>query len=100
MTSSPDIDPSRLFEPDPEVIVTELEGKEAVLLHLGSRKYFSLNSTGLEIWQGLTEGLPLGEIARRLQNDYDLDADRATASVNRLAGELLAAGLVRTPDRP
>lgn len=49
--------------PDPEVIVTELEGKEAVLLHLGTRMYFTLNETGLRIWQMLSSGLTPGEIS-------------------------------------
>lgn len=31
--------------PDPDVIVMELEGKEAVLLHLGTKMYFTLNET-------------------------------------------------------
>ncbi|SOH02577.1 PqqD family protein [Candidatus Kuenenia stuttgartiensis] len=49
--------------PDPDVVITELEGKEAVLLHLGTKMYFTLNETGLRIWQMFSSGLTVGEIS-------------------------------------
>jgi Coenzyme PQQ synthesis protein D (PqqD) len=39
----------------PEVVDTELEAEETVLLHLESETYFSLNLTGTRIWQGLKQ---------------------------------------------
>ncbi|QII11529.1 hypothetical protein KsCSTR_21500 [Candidatus Kuenenia stuttgartiensis] len=53
--------------PDPDVVITELEGKEAVLLHLGTKMYFTLNETGLWIWQMLSSGLTPGEISEIIQ---------------------------------
>ena len=55
------------FRPHPEVVDTELEEQEVVLLHLESMRYYSLNLTGMRIWQGLKQGLSLQEISRRLQ---------------------------------
>ena len=39
--------------PHAEVVDTELESGETVLLQLESKIYYSLNVTGTHIWQGL-----------------------------------------------
>lgn len=84
--------------PDPEVIVTELEGKEAVLLHLGTRMYFTLNETGLRIWQMLSSGLTPGEISERLLKEFDISPEKARESVLNLIHELIREKLVRVSD--
>lgn len=72
----------------PEVVDTELDDGEMVLLHLESKMYFSLNPTGERIWQGLKEGLSLRDISRRLQEEFDVDPDAADRSVLDLVNEL------------
>jgi Coenzyme PQQ synthesis protein D (PqqD) len=74
--------------PHSEVVDTKLDGGEVVLLHLESKMYYSLNPTGERIWQGLKEGLSLGEISRRLQVEFDVDAAEADRSVIDLVNEL------------
>ena len=74
--------------PHPQVVDTELDDGEVVLLHLESKMYFSLNPTGERIWRGLKEGLSLSEISRRLQEEFDVDADAADRSVLDLVSEL------------
>ena len=44
---------SSAIAPHPEVVDTELDKQETVLLHLGTKKYFSLNPTASLIWRGL-----------------------------------------------
>nr|NIO42625.1 PqqD family peptide modification chaperone [Burkholderiales bacterium] len=68
---------------------------EAVLLHLGSRKYFTLNASGLTIWRGLDEGLSISEVSQRLVADHSIPEDRALAAVMRLVAELRDADLVQ-----
>ena len=46
-------------QPDNEVVDTELEGGEMVLLHLQTKHYYSLNVTGIRIWQALKGGSSL-----------------------------------------
>ena len=89
---------SKRITADPEVVVTELDDGEGVLLHLGTRKYFSLNKTGFEIWQLLNEGLTLGEVSERLESTYSIPLDRADAAVSNLLSGLLEAGLARVED--
>jgi len=74
--------------PHPQVVDTELDEGEVVLLHLESKMYFSLNPTGERIWQGLKESLRLEEISRRLQEEFDVAADVADRSVLDLVNEL------------
>ena len=69
------------YRPDPEVIVTELDTGEAVLLHLGTRMYYSLNETGLRIWALLSDGLTTTEIAERLISTYEVTSENAERSV-------------------
>ncbi len=86
------------IKPDPDVVVTELEDKEAVLLHLGTRKYFTLNETGLRIWQLMSSGLAPVDIGARLQDEYDLSPEKARESVRNLIGELITEKLVKVGD--
>jgi hypothetical protein len=80
--------------PHPEVVDTDLDEGEMVLLHLESKMYYSLNPTGERIWQGLKDGLSLGEISRRLQEEFDVEADAADKSVLDLVNELCEQKLV------
>ncbi len=84
------------FRCDAEVILTELEGDEAVLLHLATRKYYSLNETGVSIWEGLSEGLSLQAIVETLEARYEVDSERAGRSVISLVEEFLSEGLVES----
>ncbi len=86
-------------KPDPEVVLTELEeDKEAVLLHLGTKAYFTLNETGLRIWQMMNSDITLFELSERLQNEFDVSPEKARTSVLNLVGELVHEKLVRVVD--
>jgi len=71
-----------------DVVDTTLNEGEVVLLHLESKMYYSLNSTGERVWRGLKEGLSLREISRRLQSEFDVDEEQADRSVLDLVAEL------------
>ena len=83
------------FGLNPEVVDTELEEQEVVLLHLESMRYYSLNLTGMRIWQGLKQGLSLQEISCRLQAEFAVEADRVEHSVVALVAELCEQQLVQ-----
>ncbi len=93
------LDLNSRLKPDPEVVIRELEeDKEAVLLHLGTKGYFTLNDTGLRIWQMMNSGLTPGEIGERLQSEFDVSPEKAEESVLKLIGELINEKLVRVMD--
>lgn len=79
------------------MVDTELDG-EIVLLHLESKTYYSLNLTGMRIWQVLKQGLSLKEISQRLQEEFEVDAERANRSVLDLVTELSQQKLVQVLD--
>lgn len=84
--------------PHSEVVDTKLDEGEVVLLHLESKTYYSLNLTGERVWQGLKQGLSLREISQRLQEEFDVDADRADRSVLSLVDELSQQKLLEIVD--
>jgi hypothetical protein len=86
------------LRPVKEVVDTELDGQETVLLNLENRLYYSLNSTGSRVWQGIKRGLTLQEISRELQQEYDIETEHADRSVLSLAEELCAQQLVLCND--
>ena len=82
------------FRPHPEVVDTELDEAEVALLHLDSKIYYSLNRTGARIWDGVKRGLSLNEISQRLQDEFDVDAERAERSVLTLIEDLSRQHLI------
>jgi hypothetical protein len=80
--------------PHSEVVDTELEEGETVLLHLEHKAYFSLNMTGTRIWQGLKQGHSLQEISQRLQAEFAVAANHADRSVLAFVHELAQQQLV------
>jgi len=72
----------------------------AVVLHMRTKRYFSLNETGAAIWQMLEDGVALPEIATRLAEMYEIDAAAADGSVMRLLAELAAEALIALPAAP
>ena len=64
------------------------------MLHLGAGAYFSLDSVGATIWDQLVSGKTPDDAVASLLFEYDVDELTARADVQRLAEELLAAGLL------
>ena len=60
----------------------------AVILHMGTKRYFSLNETGAEIWRLLEEGIPVDEIPVRLSQAFDVGLAEARAAVAALLAVL------------
>lgn len=67
---------------------------EVVVLDLGAGKYFALDEIGSQVWDRLAAGKAVDQIVADLVALYDTDEATARADVNRLAEELVAAGLM------
>lgn len=89
--------PDDHFAADPNVLFTQLGDAEGVLLHLETQYYYSLNETGLAIWQGITQGLSLGDVAAALQDSYEIDQAGAWEQVSSFAGLLKEKKLLVDP---
>jgi len=78
---------------NPSIVCTEL-GDSAILLDLDTKYYYSLNETGLRIWQLIDSGEGAAEMSEKLSTEFDVDRRRALASIERLLGELKKNGLI------
>ncbi len=67
---------------------------EAVVLDLNSSDYFSLNETGLLIWEKIGEGSNLEELAEAVAAEYDVEEKAAKTDVKKLVDELLKKKLI------
>ncbi len=76
------------FTADPEVLFTQLGDSEGVLLHLDTQYYYSLNETGLAIWRGVTQGLSLGDVAKIIRQEYEIDEAGAWKHVSDFVAHL------------
>lgn len=86
---------SRTYVPAADAMSAELEG-EAVILHLGTRRYYRLNETAATVWAALESGIDTpNALAARLCECFDVELAVAGAEVDRLLAELEAHGLVR-----
>jgi hypothetical protein len=63
------------FRPDPDVLVHRM-GEDTILVHLRTNRLFEVNDTAAQLWSLLADGLSLGQIKRRLAEEYDVSRDR------------------------
>ncbi len=77
-----------------QVVSTELDPTEAVLLHLDNQRYYTLNETGWSIWKHLKKGLTVNQISNELQDEYDVDQSIAEESVREIISELESERLI------
>jgi hypothetical protein len=79
-----------------DVILTELKDGTGVLLHLGTKHYFTLNATGIATWKLLEPGArDADELAGRLAERFpEADPAAVRSDVAALLEELLAETLV------
>ena len=80
--------PDDHFAADPNVLFTQLGDDEGVLLHLHTQYYYSLNETGLLIWQGVNKGMSLGDVASAMEREYEIDEAGAWQHVSDFVAHL------------
>lgn len=85
---------SAITIPPKQVICTEFEGGEGILVDLQTRRYYQLNETALLVWKSLENGAGIDEVVSTLTNDYDIDSAHARVSVESLLARLKAYRLV------
>jgi hypothetical protein len=91
--------PDTVMHPHPSLVFTRLDDSESVLLHLDTKRYYTLNETGAHIWELLQHGRCAQDIARALQDDYAITDEEATRVLLAFVDELQQEGLVH-PSAP
>ena len=79
----------------PPQVMSRLVDDETVLLDLESGMYFGLDGVGKRIWESVTDGMSLGEIAAVITTEYVIDEAQALADVIAFASDLVERGLLR-----
>lgn len=67
----------------------------AVVLHMGTKRYYSLNETGTFVWCRLEDGIARAEIVAQVVDEYDVAIAEAEIAVARLLDELVQESLIR-----
>ena len=83
---------------DKDVVFTQLSNSEAVLLHIGSKKYFSLNETGIFLWKFLEKGIFISDLILKTRETYEVSKILAEQSINEFVSELISEKLIRIED--
>jgi hypothetical protein len=77
----------------PNVSTSELHG-ELVLLNFATESYYGLDAIGARMVAVLTAEPSVDRAVEVLLGEYDVDAERLRADVDRLLAKLVAGGLV------
>jgi hypothetical protein len=77
--------------------LSSLEG-EGVVLHLGSRRYFTVSKTGLVILEALSIPRTLEELVAVVMERYEVTREHATASVRDFLARCGEADLISRAD--
>ncbi len=83
----------------PDLRLTEIGG-EGVVLHLGSRRYFSVSESGLVILEALTEPRTIEELVVAVMAQYEVTPEKAAQSVADFVDRCRKAGLLLDTPEP
>src|SRR3954453_5350846 len=70
--------------PGKHVVATDFDGGEGILVDLNTKKYYQLNETAMVVWKGLEKGKTMPEIVADITSAYEVPADQASSSVQRI----------------
>jgi hypothetical protein len=77
----------------PEAAFAEVPGG-GVVLHTGTKRYYSLNQTGARIWALLESTNDPENVAAVIAAEYGISATEAEGAVNELVADFIKAGLL------
>ncbi|MBN1955300.1 MAG: PqqD family protein [Anaerolineae bacterium] len=69
-------------------------GSEAVILSMGTGKYYGLDEVGTRMWALLAEHRCLEPVYQALLTEYDVEAGRLEQDLLHLTNELVDCGLL------
>jgi len=79
---------SNLLMARDQIICTEFEGGDGILVDLRTRRYYQLNETAVVVWKGLEKGTSVEGLVAEIGAAYDVPPDRARISVEGLIARL------------
>ena len=70
----------------------------AVVLHMGTKRYYSLNETGTFVWRRLEDGVARSEIVAQVVTEYEVGIAEAEMAVARLLDEMVQESLIHVAE--
>ena len=83
------------FEVPDEVIATDFDGKEAVVLNRATQQFNTLNETATFLWGRIEAGDTAGGMAAQLIAAFEVSPEKARESTTAALERLLQLGLIR-----
>lgn len=77
----------------PDLRLADVEG-DGVVLHLGTRRYFSVSESGLALLQALETPRTIDELVQVLLERYEVSPEQAEASVQQFLDTCRTAELL------
>jgi len=87
--------PESVVSKDSSQIISRTVDDEALIIHLASGSYYSLNAVGTRVWESIDGLRTVEEIAEIIQREYDADFDLIETEVIALLIDLAQEGLVQ-----
>jgi hypothetical protein len=84
--------------PKHDVVARRL-GDAVVLVNLATNGIYELNATGARIWELLSEGRQVADIARVLEEEFESEGIDVRREIEDLVDRVRAEGLVDGSDR-
>ena len=82
--------------PCKHVVFTDFDGDEGILVDLNTKRYYQLNETAMLVWKGLEQGKTVKEIVGDVTASYEVTAEHATGSVQKVVDDFQSYRLVST----
>lgn len=83
------------FAAESRVVLTELNDGTGLLLHLGSKLYFTLNRSGVLVWKTIVrQGATRAELVKLLVDTFETTSAQVEVDLEALLGEMLSEQLV------
>jgi len=77
-----------------EEAIANTVGDEVVILHLGNRTYFGLDSIGVEFWNGIKSNQRPDQIAASIARRHEIEPEQVNKDILEFMNELIANGLI------
>lgn len=81
------------FIPANDILYRQVEN-EAILLHITSGTYYSLNATSIPFWEALQKQQPLEQVIEETVAEYDVERSQVLQDLQAFLQELSDLGLI------
>jgi Coenzyme PQQ synthesis protein D (PqqD) len=85
---------STVFRVNSVAVVSETMGEEVIVIHLESGAYFTINGSGVEIWEQLGRGTTITDCATALAASHGADRSEVITALERFFASLAREDLI------